>query len=173
MKRFYFTFLLALCLKVQAQLPATPPEVCIYTGDSAYAISYSLTQTEVRPGWKIVDIETKSKKARYLWGKRAKQVTFDRKPRFIIDIQDHELTDFVILKLKEKNTYRKFQKPELVDCPYTRVDLFSFSIKLLEDERYEISPLQNLEPGEYIIARLNAKQENEYGDFKVYPFTVE
>ncbi len=157
-----------------AQMPRTPDSVWMSIGDSLYPISPAQTQTETRPGWKIADVaETRSKSVRYVWGGRSTQLAESPSPRIVLKVQDGTLHDHLILQLKSKKQYRRFPKPDPSDCDPIYIDLNSFRIELLPDERYAITPLRPLPPGEYVIVNTAAKPLNDQGDMTVYGFTVQ
>lgn len=174
MKRLLYTILLICPLSLCAQMPKTEPVACITIGDSLYELPVERTMTEVRPGWKIADVaQTKDKATRYVWGPRSRQISDSRTPRLVIRTRtDGTLHDFVFVRLKEKKQYRKLPKSQIVDCKPIYIDLLTFRIELLPDERYAITPLRPLEPGEYILIDRGAKDASEYGDKTVYSFTV-
>lgn len=173
MKKLLYLFILCMPVLAFAQMPKQPDAVWISIADSLYALSPSVTQTEVKPGWKIADIaETKSKAKRYLWGAHARQMADSAQPLFVLKVTNGTLHDFIILRLKQKKQYRLFAKAEYMECEPTFIDLTTFNIKLLPDERYQISPLQPFKPGEYVIIDTTAKPVNEFGDRQVYGFTI-
>ena len=174
MKRLLYTILLMCPLSLCAQMPKTEPVACITIGDSLYALPVEQTQTEVRPGWKIADVaETRAKMTRYVWGPRSRQIADGRTPRLVVRTrQDGTINDFVLIRLKEKKQYRQLPKPQIVDCKPTYIDLFTFRIEVLPDERYAVTPLRPLQPGEYILVDRGGKDASEFGDKVVYSFTV-
>jgi len=138
-----------------------------------YELNSVPTQTEVKPGWKIADIaETKAKTLRYVWGPRSRQLAESKQPTLVLKTQEGTLHDFIFIKLKQKKQYRQFPKAKLSDCNPIYIDLTTFRIELLPDERYQITPLQPFEPGEYVIIDTSAKLLNDFGDMTVYGFTI-
>lgn len=131
------------------------------------------TQTEIKPGWKIADIQLKSKAVKYFWGKQAQQLTDDQMPTFIIHPKETEkLVDYAIIRLKQKRQYRTIPSPRLFENDYLRIEPKNFSIKTLEDISFECRPLKALEKGEYILINLAQKPIGELQDFVAFPFRV-
>lgn len=172
MKRLYLIVIFMLSLAAHAQRPTQPSAVNILVGDSLYELPPVASQSEIKPGWKIVDIKLKDKTIRYLWGKHAKQLTDNKTPTFVIDVRKDVLHDFAIVKLDERKQYRKFPHADVKECRPQRIDLDWMKIELLKDERYRITPISPMEPGEYVIVNLQGKAINEYGDVEVYPFWI-
>ncbi len=174
MKKIITTLFLCLiiCSASHAQKLNTVAWMSI--NNQLYELNGVSTQTEIKPGWKIADIaETKAKSQRYVWGPRSRQLAESNRPTFVLKTQGGTLHDYLIVKMKQKKQYRKFPKIKLEDCNPLYIDLTTFRIELLPDERYKITPLQPLSPGEYVIVDTSAKPSNEYGDITVYGFTVE
>lgn len=172
MKRLVFLFQLMLSLSAFGQRASTPSMVSILVGDSTFEIQPAVTQTEYKPGWKIVDVQTKGKYTRYLWGLTSRQVTDDRKPHFHIDASRCKLSDLLLIKLKVKRGYRQFPKANLTDCNGMAADLDKMVIQLVNDDTYLIYPKESLLPGEYVLVDKNAKPVNDMGDVETFPFTV-
>lgn len=158
---------------LQAQMPRQPETAWIGIGDSLYALPAIQTQTEVKPGWQIADVaKTKDKTTRYVWGAHSRQLADSAQPRFVLRTQQSTLHDFVIIKLKQKKQYRLLPKAKLNECNPIFIDLHTFRIELLPDERYSIIPLRPMEPGEYLLIDTSAKTVNELGDRMAYEFTI-
>lgn len=173
MKNILSTLLLLLALSASAQMPRQPETAWISIADSLYALPSAVTQTEVKPGWKIADVaETKSKTKRYIWGAHAKQLADSEQPKLVLKVSNGTLHDIILIRLKEKKEYRLMPKVNPMECEPIFIDLTTFNIQLLSDERYLISPLQPLQKGEYIIIDTSAKAVNEMGDMRVHEFTV-
>lgn len=154
-------------LSLQAQ-----PEVYILVGDSMCAIAPVSTQSEFKPGWKIVDIQTRGKFARYLWGKHSRQFADDQQPTFIIHTGKYKLTDFVIIKLKEKKDFRQFPSHNLYECRNQPIDLDIMDIKPISDDAYRVRFHAPQQAGEYVIVNMKGVPVNDMGDMKVYPYTI-
>lgn len=146
--------------------------VQIVVADSLYDIEPVTTQTEVKPGWKIVDYQLPDKALRYLWGKHSRQPIEGGTPTFIIHPVDCKLFDFVVLKLKEKKQYRRFPSVNIYKCEINRIDLDFAKIELIGEEHFRVTPIKPLLPGEYILLNTSAKPVNGLGDVEVYPFTI-
>lgn len=174
MKSHLLLFLLLLSSSIlKAQMPSRADRVWMAVADSLYVIHPAQTQTEVKAGWKIADVaETKSKSTRYVWGGLSRQLSPSTQPQFVINTQGCMLHDFIIVKLKAKKQYRLFPKANPLYCQPLFIDLTTFRIELLSDDRYRVTPLQPLQPGEYVIINTAVKAVNEQGDFMVYGFTV-
>lgn len=163
-----FVALMPLC----AQRPTKSSPVSIMVGDSAYQIAPQHTQTELKPGWKIVDIKLRDKTTRYLWGSSARQLADSPMLTFVIDTGGHALTDFSIIRLKQKRDYRRFPKAVFTQCDRIVLDLEAAEVRLLPDERFRVQLRQALPPGEYVVVDLKADPVNDSGDMPVYPFCV-
>lgn len=146
--------------------------VSLYSDGKAYPIEPQQTQTEVKPGWKIVDIQLKSTLQRYLWGARAKDLTDDTRPQFIVDTDTLLLSDMVLIKLKSKKEYRKIPKAEIHDNKCILVDLNTFRIEVYGEEAFLLQPLNALESGEYIFTWTTKETVGELNDWVVWPFSV-
>ena len=147
--------------------------VSIVSDGKAFAIEAQQTQTEVKPGWKIVDIQLKDKYQRYLWGTKAKQLADSNRPQFVVDTDTLLLNDMLLIKLKTKKEYRRIPKPQIHDNTYIRVDLSTFSIDAVGEESFLIRPIQELEPGEYIFTWPTCDTVGELHDWMVWPFSVQ
>ncbi|MDE5561277.1 MAG: hypothetical protein K2J00_05675 [Bacteroidaceae bacterium] len=140
--------------------------------DRTYAIEAQQTQTEVKPGWKIADIQLKSRMQRYLWGTRAKQLVDGNRPQFIVNTDSLLLSDMVLIKLKTKKSYRKIPKAVLRDNDCIFVNLNNFSIQAHGDESFIIQPLSPLDAGEYFFTWLTGEPIGDLGDWRVWPFSI-
>lgn len=169
-RTLYMVALLALaahCGNAKAQ------SVSILADGKQFPIEAQQTQTEMRAGWKIVDIQLKSKAQRYLWGTRAKQLADTPKPTFIVDTDSLVLSDMVLIKLNKRREYRKIPKAQIHDNKCIFVDLNTFIIEPYGEESFSIKPLQELEKGEYIFTWTSIKPIGELSDWMVWPFSVE
>ncbi len=173
MKRLISILATACSLSVFAQRPTMPSMVSIVVQDTVYAIEPTSTQTEIKPGWKIVDYKLPNKAVRYLWGAHSHQTTENGKPSFVIRPLNCQLTDFALIRLKEKKQYRRFPSPNLAECEMNRIDLDFAKIELAGEDQYLVQPLLPLKPGEYVWVNTMGKPLNNFGDIEVFPFTVE
>lgn len=148
-------------------------EITLLSGDVAIPITKQQTQTEKKPGWKIVDIQLKDKLKRYLWGRKAKQSADDNSPRFIIDTDSLLLSDLVVIKLKQKKEYRNIPKPQIHKNKCIHVDFSTFHIEPYGNDLFLIHPIEPLEPGEYIFTWKTASPVGEMEDWIVWPFSIE
>lgn len=153
-------------LSVKAQ------KVEIYVGEGWAEIPAQQTQSELKPGWKIVDYQMKSKLTHYLSGGRASQLAEGNRPVFRVTPGEKEvLVDYVLIRLKATKYYRKMFKPLLIECNYIRLEPNSFDIKA-ESDSFVCQPRQPLSSGEYILASLTQNPIGEMNDLIVYPFSV-
>ena len=130
------------------------------------------TQSELKPGWKIVDYQMKSRLTHYLSGGHASQLADGDRPVFRVTPSPQEvLLDYALIRLKRYKSYRKLPKAQLMDNEYIRLELNNFEIKA-EGESFVCQPLRPLSPGEYILVNLTQKPIGELGDLLVYPFCV-
>ena len=139
---------------------------------AAVQIESQQTQSELRPGWKIVDIQLKSKIKRYLWGSKAKDLSDTAYPSFIVNTDTLLLSDLVMIRLKQRRDYRSIPKPNVHDNKCIFVDLNNFRIEAFGEEEFRITPLSALAPGEYIFTWLTAETIGDMDDWIVYPFSV-
>ena len=162
------TALLLLILPILAKAQT----VELLTGDRYVALSAEQTQTEIKPGWKIVDYQMKSKLTRYLSGAHASQLAEDNRPVFRVTPGEEEvLVDYVLVRLKDTKYYRKMYKPLLIECNYTRLEPKAFDVKA-EGDSFICQPRQPLAPGEYILACISQRPIGELQDLLVYPFCI-
>lgn len=172
MKRLLSILVWMSVLTLFAQRPVTPSMIRIMVGDTSFEMSSATTQTEVKPGWKIVDYKLPDKATRYLWGHGSNQVSEDGRPVFLIRPEGYVLSDFAIIKLVQKKQYRKLPSPNLRDCDIIRVDLDFAKIELVGEDQFRVTPIKPLRPGEYILVNLAGKPVNNMGDIEVFPFAV-
>ena len=166
MKRIICFIALLSALSVHAQ------QVEIAVGEGWAEIYAQQTQSELKPGWKIVDYQMKSRLMHYLWGGHSSQLTDGNRPVLRVTPGPVEvLVDYVIIRLKGYKSYRKLPKTKLSDNEYLRFEPEYFDIKAAGDA-FVCQPKQALQPGEYIIVCLSQKPIGELEDLLVYPFSV-
>ena len=166
MKKIISLLMLLSALNVGAQKVET------VVGEGWVEIPVQQTQSELKPGWKIVDYQMKSKLTRYLSGGHASQLTEGNRPVFRVTPAEKEvLIDYVLVRLKASKYYRKMFKPLLIECNYIRLEPSNFDIKA-ESDSFICQPKQPLMAGEYIIACLTQHPIGELQDLLVYPFSV-
>lgn len=166
MKKILSLFAFLFALHIEAQ------KVEIAIGEGWAEIPAQQTQSELKPGWRIVDYQMKSKLTRYLSGGHASQLTEGNRPIFRVTPAEKEvLIDYVLVRLKASKYYRKMFKPLLIECNYIRLEPSSFDIKA-ESEGFICQPKQPLMAGEYILANLKQHPIGELQDLLVYPFCV-
>ncbi|GEM_PF-268359 len=153
------------------QRPEPQPVVYVYVENNPHPMTAVTSQTETRRGWDIQGIRVGQKAVRYLWGKKARQQT-ERRPTFAIYPRQENLNDYVLIRLKTKRTYRTLPKARWEENAYTRVDLSAFRIENLPGMGFAVTPLSPLPPGEYILFNLAQTPVNEYGDFRVFDFSI-
>ena len=153
-------------------LIALAQKVEIAVGGGWAEIPVQQTQSELKPGWKIVDYQMKGKLTHYLYGGHASQLAEGARPIFRVTPGDNEvLVDYVIIRLKASKSYRKMFKSHLIENNYTRLEPSDFDIRA-ESDAFICQPLQPLKPGEYILACLSQKPIGELSDLLVFPFSV-
>ena len=162
---FIMTFMLcALMMKAQ--------KVEISVSGNWAEIPVQQTQSELKPGWKIVDYQMKSRLTRYLSGGHASQLAEGNRPVFRITPGENEvLASYAIIRLNDSKYYRKMFKPLPTENNYKRLDLNLFDIKA-DGDSFVCQPLQPLQAGEYILVNLQGKTIGELGDLLVYPFCI-
>lgn len=166
MKKITSLFALLFALGVRAQ------KIEISVGESWAEIPAQQTQSELKPGWKIVDYQMKSKLTHYLSGGHASQLAEGNRPIFRVTPAEKEvLIDYVLIRLKASKYYRKMLKPLLIENDYIRLEPSAFDVKA-ESDSFVCQPKQPLRPGEYILANLNQHPIGELQDLLVYPFCV-
>ena len=166
MKRIMCLGAILFALSVRAQ------KVEILVGSNWAEIPAQQTQSELKPGWKIVDYQMKSKLTHYLSGGHASQLAEGNRPVFRVTPAEKEvLFDYVLVRLKTSKYYRKMFKPLLIECNYTRLEPSYFDVRA-ESDAFICRPKQPLKPGEYILANLNQCPIGELQDLLVFPFSV-
>lgn len=166
MKRIMCLGAILFALSVRAQ------KVEILVGSNWAEIPAQQTQSELKPGWKIVDYQMKSKLTHYLSGGHASQLAEGNRPVFRVTPAEKEvLFGYVLVRLKTSKYYRKMFKPLLIECNYTRLEPSYFDVRA-ESDAFICQPKQPLKPGEYILANLNQRPIGELQDILVYPFCV-
>ena len=169
MKRTTAIISILTCMVISLQAQT----ISMMSGDKPLPIEVEQTQTEIKPGWKIVDVQLKSKVIRYLWGAKAQMLSDDNTPRFEVDTDTLLLSNLVLIKLKKHSQYRTIPKPQISDNQLTFVDLQHFSITASkDDDKFLIQPLQPLESGEYILTWFGTPGIGDFKDWLVWPFSV-
>lgn len=132
------------------------------------------TQTQIKPGWKIVDVQLKDKLTRYLWGAHAQHYIERGRPEFVVKTDTLLLSHLVMVQLREKREYRQMRKPHLHENDLTFVELKTFSISQYEDseDTYIIRPTEDIQPGEYFFTWYGAATVGKMEDIVVWPFTI-
>lgn len=154
-------------------MPSESPEVQIIISDSVYTIEKSSTQTEIQKGWDVVGYTVGRRTTKYLWGRRSGQPIDNPTPFFLLNPQGGStLSDFVLMRLRQRRVYRQFFEPILRDNEYTCIDLVHFSIEPTRDDRFLVRPQQRLAPGEYILLNINQVPHGELKDYYGYCFTI-
>lgn len=145
----------------------------IRVADHFVALGAEQTQTQIRPGWKIVDIQLKNKTTHYLSGRLAHQLTDDQMPIFRLTLApDETLVDYALIRLRQKRQYRKLPNSDLRLNHYQRVEPQNFSIKPICDSTFEFHPLTALNRGSYILVNIAQQPIGDFMDYIVYPFQV-
>ena len=153
-------------LNVQAQ------SVEIAVGDSWAEITAQQTQSELKPGWKIVDYQMKSRLVHYLSGGRALQLADGNRPAFRVTPSEKEvLVDYVLIRMRQHSSYRKLPKAKLMDNEYMRLEPKDFDVRA-DGDAFVCQPRLPLAPGEYILVNLSQQPIGDLGDLLVYPFSV-
>ena len=130
------------------------------------------TQSELKPGWKIVAYQMKSRLVHYLSGGHASQLADGNRPVFRVTPSEKEvLVDYALIRLKGLKYYRKLPKVKLTDNEYIRLELNSFELRA-EGDAFVCQPHQPLAPGDYILVNLTQQPVGELGDLLVYPFCI-
>lgn len=130
------------------------------------------TQSQLKPGWKIVDYQMKSRLVHYLSGGHASQLADGNRPVFRVTPSEKEvLVDYALIRLKGLKYYRKLPKVKLTDNEYIRLELNSFELRA-EGDAFICQPHQPLAPGDYILVNLTQQPVGELGDLLVYPFCI-
>lgn len=145
-------------------------DVCMIVNGNVVTPAADHFMTEVKPGWKIVDIKLKDKAVHYLWGRQASQMADGRKPVFDI-YPSRSLINYRIVRLKQKKQYRMLPKPRLEDNDYMELSPAHFSIQPVGELGFRCTPLLPLQPGEYIL--VDAGQDlSDMQKVAVYAFSV-
>ena len=166
MKKIICFFLLFCALNAKAQ------KVEIAVGEGWAEILAQQTQSELKPGWKIVDYQMKSHLIHYLSGGHASQLADGNRPVFRVTLGPKEvLLDYALIRLKHYKSYRKIPQSQIFDNEYTRLEINKFNI-VAESDAFVCQPLQPLTPGEYILVNITQKPIGELQDILVYPFCV-
>jgi len=166
MKKITSLLLLLLPLSVGAQ------KIEISVQGNWAEIPAQQTQSELKPGWKIVDYQMKSRLTHYLTGGHATQLSDGNRPMFrVTPGPDEVLVDYALIRLKTKKYYRKLPRPQLIENIYTRLEPKFFDIKA-ESDSFICQPREPLPAGEYILVHLAQRPVGELGDLLVYPFSV-
>lgn len=171
-KHWLFSFvILFFSVQLAAQMQEKKPRIFIYVADNRFPMKATISQTEEKKGWSIQGYNIGRHNVRYFWGEKAKQQT-NNKPQFAIYLEKENLNDYVLIRLKEKRSYRQMPYVTFADCNYTRVELNNFSIKNLPEMGFAVTPLKPLFPGEYILVNIAQESINSHGDFIAYDFSV-
>ena len=166
MKKLTYMLFLLLPLGSSAQKVETA------VGANWAEIPAQQTQSELKPGWKIVDYQMKSRLTHYLSGGRATQLADGSRPMLrITPGPDEVLVDYALIRLKAKKYYRKLPRPQLIENIYIRMEPKAFTIKA-ESDSFICQPHEPLQPGEYILVNLAQHPIGKLGDLLVYPFSV-
>lgn len=161
-------------LPIQAQMdPVKQQTVELMVGEKAFLLSETQTQTQLNPGWNVAGFQTGGKSMRYIWGSVSRQICDSARPTFIIDPLHATLSDFILIRLKKKKQYRKLEKPNPVDNCYLRVTPKDFIVETTKDERFRITPREDLKKGEYILLDASQRTVGDMGDYTGWCFTVQ
>ena len=157
--------LLAVCCHAQ--------KISLQVADSWVELHAEEMQTEIKPGWSIAGRKLKDKRVLYLWGKKSRQMTDDRKPLLMVEPAEKEtLVDYALIKLSTRRDHRRLPKDVLRENTYMRLEPPGFSIKPEGKEAFVCQPLTSLTPGEYILVYLSQTIEEHEAGYKVYPFSI-
>ena len=171
-ERQIMKYITSFCLLLLFVLPVKAQKVEIAVGEGWAEIPVQQTQSELKPGWKIVDYQMKGKLTHYLSGGHASQLAEGTRPVFRVTPGEKEvLVDYVLIRLKTSKYYRKMFRPLLIECNYTRLEPSAFDIKS-ESDSFICQPRQPLAAGEYILANLTQSPIGDLQDLLVYPFSV-
>jgi len=176
MKRIIILYVLICTLAAQTkgQEPPTSGEakIEISVNGSWVEIPAQQTQSELKPGWKIVDYQMKSRLTHYLSGKHATQLADDNRPEFRVTPGDKEiLVDYAFIRLKRTKFYRKLPKVKLIENEYTRLEPKDFDVSA-DGDAFVCKPRLPFQPGEYILVNLAQHPVGELNDLFVFPFCV-
>ena len=153
-------------------IPSKAQSIALSDNGNTIEIESQQTQSEIKPGWKIVNIQLKSTLKRYLWGNTAKIYTDQQQPRFVVNTDSLTLSEMALIKLKSKREYRSIPKPNIYDNNCIYVDFNTFHIEPYGEESFIIQPLRALDSGEYIFTWISLPPVGEYHDWIVWPFSV-
>lgn len=159
-------------IAILSSLIAQAQKVEISVAGNWAEIPAQQTQSELKPGWKIVDYQMKSRLVHYLSGGHASQLADGNRPVFRVTPSEKEvLIDHVLIRLKAFKDYRKFPKAILIENEYMRLEPNHFDIRA-EEDAFVCQPRQPLLPGEYILVNLKQNPIGDLSDLLVYPFCV-
>lgn len=162
----------SLVLAMLLHLSVFAQQVEMAVGQGWAEIPAQQTQSELKPGWKIVDYQMKSRLTHYLSGGHASQLADGNRPVLRVTPGSAEvLVDYALIRLKSFKYYRRLPKAKLSDNAYMRLEPRYFDVKA-QNEAFLCQPLQPLQPGEYILVSLAQKPVGELEDLLVYPFSV-
>ena len=166
--------LLILLLAALGCLSASAGHVFLIIGENRVELTAQQTQTEVRAGWRIVDIQLKGRTTRYLAGGHSNQLTDGRRPTFIVEpSEDETLVDYALIRLDAKRSYRRLPRAVLRENDYQRLEPEGFEITPEAERAFVCTPRDALQPGEYILVCLTQQPQGDLGDYAVYAFRVE
>ena len=147
--------------------------VWIQVADNAVPLKAEQTQTETKPGWKIVDMKTKDRQIHYLWGSRATQMADNASPTlYIYPDEKATLTDYALVRIIRSIQYRQLMKSPLEKNEYTRFLPEHFDIRPAAGIGFACTPCKPLPVGEYIVVYLKQKPVGDAGDYMVHAFSV-
>ncbi len=162
-----------LFLTLFSPLKSSAQTVWMNVAGNTVPLKVEQTQTETKPGWKIVDIKLKDKLTRYLVGTRSTQLTDNASPTLLIYPNENEtLTDYALMRLRRRRQFRQLITPQLEKNEYTRFLPEYFDIQPATGIGFACTPKTPLEVGEYIVVYLPQKPVQPYGDYMVYPFSI-
>ncbi len=148
-------------------------KVWMNVAGNAIPLKEEQTQTETKPGWKIVDIKLKDKQVRYLAGSSSPQMADNASPTLLIYPNENEtLTDYALIRLRGRRQYRQLTFPTLEKNQYTRFLPEYFDIQPATGLGFACTPKVPLKAGEYIVVYLPQKPIGESGDYMVHAFSV-
>jgi len=164
---------------IKAIIAFTLP-VCLYAQkvelkvlNNFVKLTVEQTQSELKPGWTVFDIQLKDKLTHYLSAGHSTQLTDNNIPEFhIIPAENEVLADYAIIRMQQKKYYRKLPKSIIWENDYKRVEPANFYIKSDGDNGFICHPLNTLVKGEYVLLNLKQEPIGELQDLKVYSFQV-
>ncbi|MCF0198097.1 MAG: hypothetical protein HUK02_02080 [Bacteroidaceae bacterium] len=172
MKKILLFVCLLSSLSASAQMSEAQSEVKVLIADSLCSLERVSTQTEIKRGLEFGRFSFGGGAIRYIWGTHSRQFVDNPMPTFVINPHDAQLSDFAIIRLYQKKTYRFLPEPMLMDNEYRVIDLIGFTIELRDDESFQVRPQQRLTPGEYIFVNLKQTPHGELNDYYCYCFTI-